>query len=489
MEPIDQQGPQTIDLSEPTVVATAPDQRPSPRPRTLLAGIASLSLLALMYALNNAGDDEPTATSRAASERSEVVEVQMMGKIAAALLTAVRDTERVAGVLDNVEVRTVRGRAAKIAVLYALGLGEIATVELSELQALMEQYPEDVSERDVRLAETLETLVFAEEQEEITPEQEDFLVEELGWCGKALLARKHGDRDWLQAQGHRAAGVLGFLMLLLFLVAVLFVVGVVLWIRLLYLSAQNPDHLRFAPSRIHPGFHLEAFAAVLALVIAGQAVLPALFPEPLTGVFLTHGLALLGLLVLRRSGAGAATWLADVGLHIRQLFGRLLEGIGVYAMALPALFVGGTYTFLLSRFSPQLHAPSSPLEPLPQPSHPAIDVVLEGNVTQLVLIFLTAVVGAPILEEILFRGLLYRFFRGYTSFFSRGWSIFWSALLTAFIFAVIHPQGLLAVPALTGLAAGFAVGRERYGSLIPCMVAHALNNAVVLSIVFLIALS
>jgi len=58
-------------------------------------------------------------------------------------------------------------------------------------------------------------------------------------------------------------------------------------------------------------------------------------------------------------------------------------------------------------------------------------------------------------------------------------SVLVSGVLSGLVFAVIHPQGLLAVPLLTVLALAFALVREWRGSLIPCVVAHGVNNAVV----------
>jgi membrane protease YdiL (CAAX protease family) len=56
------------------------------------------------------------------------------------------------------------------------------------------------------------------------------------------------------------------------------------------------------------------------------------------------------------------------------------------------------------------------------------------------------------------------------------------------IFAAIHPQGLLFIPVLGALACGFSLAREWRGSLIPCIVAHGVNNfAVGLLAVLLLA--
>jgi membrane protease YdiL (CAAX protease family) len=52
-------------------------------------------------------------------------------------------------------------------------------------------------------------------------------------------------------------------------------------------------------------------------------------------------------------------------------------------------------------------------------------------------------------------------------------------LTSAFIFAVIHPQGWAGVPAIMALAAGFSLLRMWRQSLIAPMTAHALNNGLV----------
>jgi len=54
-------------------------------------------------------------------------------------------------------------------------------------------------------------------------------------------------------------------------------------------------------------------------------------------------------------------------------------------------------------------------------------------------------------------------------------------LAMAFCFAAVHPQGLLAIPALMGLAIAFGSMREWRGSLVAGMVTHGLHNGVLLA--------
>jgi membrane protease YdiL (CAAX protease family) len=50
------------------------------------------------------------------------------------------------------------------------------------------------------------------------------------------------------------------------------------------------------------------------------------------------------------------------------------------------------------------------------------------------------------------------------------------------VFAAIHPQGVLAVPALAGVSLGFCITREWSGSVYPGMVAHGVHNGILLAL-------
>ncbi|MCH2162945.1 MAG: CPBP family intramembrane metalloprotease, partial [Phycisphaerales bacterium] len=91
-----------------------------------------------------------------------------------------------------------------------------------------------------------------------------------------------------------------------------------------------------------------------------------------------------------------------------------------------------------------------------------------------------------ILEEILFRGVLYRQLRTATARWRIGWGVTCSTLVVAIVFAAIHPQGLLAVPALAMIAVGLGLMREWRGSLLAPMVMHGCSNGVVITMLVLV---
>ena len=113
------------------------------------------------------------------------------------------------------------------------------------------------------------------------------------------------------------------------------------------------------------------------------------------------------------------------------------------------------------------------------PSHPIQEEVMLGGTTTIALVFLTACVCAPVVEETMFRGVLYRHLRDITGGWQRWASVVFAALLNGLIFASIHPQGMFGVPMLTMLAIGFSLAREWRGSLISSMTMHFIHNALV----------
>lgn len=82
---------------------------------------------------------------------------------------------------------------------------------------------------------------------------------------------------------------------------------------------------------------------------------------------------------------------------------------------------------------------------------------------------LSAVVAAPLFEEIIFRGLLFATFR-------RRFGLVVSALASALIFAVAHGYGVIGLLSVLWSGVLWAWSYERTGSLVPAMLAHAAVN-------------
>lgn len=137
-------------------------------------------------------------------------------------------------------------------------------------------------------------------------------------------------------------------------------------------------------------------------------------------------------------------------------------GIAGYFAGIILMIVGITLTYVLMKRSGI------------QPEHPLIHM-LAGDRWHVLGLYALVSVFAPVMEETMFRGALFHHLRR-----RWGWAV--SAPIVAFIFAIIHPQGWVAVPALGSIALMLAALREWRGSLIAPMVAHACNNFVVLTL-------
>lgn len=107
-----------------------------------------------------------------------------------------------------------------------------------------------------------------------------------------------------------------------------------------------------------------------------------------------------------------------------------------------------------------------------------VEMLLEaGPVPLKVLLVLAAVVGAPLMEEVVFRGFLYPVMKRHSE-------RFFAAVFTAAVFALAH-QNLGSVLPLFALGLLFAAAFELSGSLVLPMVLHGLFNGSQIALVFL----
>jgi hypothetical protein len=89
---------------------------------------------------------------------------------------------------------------------------------------------------------------------------------------------------------------------------------------------------------------------------------------------------------------------------------------------------------------------------------------------------------APVFEELFFRGALYRNLRQTFGRWGVLGSVVIAVLVNSVVFAAIHPQGLIFIPVLGSLAVAFTLMREWRGTINASIVAHAINNFVVLTL-------
>jgi membrane protease YdiL (CAAX protease family) len=222
-------------------------------------------------------------------------------------------------------------------------------------------------------------------------------------------------------------------------------------------------------SRSEGGVLLEGFSIFMALFIfVPWGLRQVSLPLPRWAAYAPALIALIiGMVWPLVRGMQRAPWRGALGLHRGQGWWREM-GMGVlgWLASLPLLVLGMIAASWIMKLTGEF------------PSHPIVDV-FAGNGWAKFGAILLAVVWAPISEEIMFRGLL---FPGLSAWLR----CLLGAVLGAFVFAVIHPQGWAGVPAIMVLACSFSFLRLWRQSLIASMTAHALNNGIMCAVMLLL---
>ncbi|MBS1704784.1 MAG: CPBP family intramembrane metalloprotease [Armatimonadetes bacterium] len=113
---------------------------------------------------------------------------------------------------------------------------------------------------------------------------------------------------------------------------------------------------------------------------------------------------------------------------------------------------------------------------LPDASHPgATELMKNPTLFNIILFGFQAAIMAPVLEEILFRGML-------APALARLRTPTFGILVSSFAFAMIHPQGIGAWLPLATVGAVSATLAFQTGSLWPSVMMHAVHNSVLLTI-------
>jgi membrane protease YdiL (CAAX protease family) len=313
------------------------------------------------------------------------------------------------------------------------------------------------------------------------------LEAQLGWFGQLALAPAGAPdpslRAAMLASARRTAQVIIGTVVVLGVLGLIGSVALIILLTFLFSGRITPG---VQVSTTHGAVYAEAFALWLLVFFAISLAAGRWLPR--TGPFLLFS-GLLELLSL-----GALFWPVvrglpwhevrrEVGLHAgRRPLLEPLIGIANYAMTLPFLALG--VAIMLAIILSQQRLTGQPVggndfSPTNLPSHPFVPYLVTADWRGRIQVLLLASVVAPIVEETLFRGVLYRHLREISSRFAYPVSVGLGALVVSFIFAVIHPQGLVAVPALMGIAFGLTLVREWRGTLIPGIITHGINNALV----------
>jgi membrane protease YdiL (CAAX protease family) len=329
--------------------------------------------------------------------------------------------------------------------------------------------------------------------------EQETLIGSLGWFGElALHPAGSGENELRRRMLSEAVVVLVALAVMGSAFMGGLVIGLILLILVIILACNRRLHHGLGPGSNRDGLLAEAFAVwlvVFFLVQYGLHLLVDLVPSLSSNALLLAGIVqgstvlIVFWPVLRgntwgqtRRAIGWTTGPEGSG----SLWRELGWGVCGYLMMLPLLAIGILLAYLLMLLTVPVNA-GTDFAPAPTPSHPILLQISSGSIWTIVQVYFVASIVAPFLEETVFRGLLYRQLRTATSGWRIGWSVVISILVVSLVFAAIHPQGVLAIPALAAVAVGLALMREWRGSLIAPMVMHGCSNGIVITLMVLAA--
>jgi membrane protease YdiL (CAAX protease family) len=311
----------------------------------------------------------------------------------------------------------------------------------------------------------------------LEPEQIKQLQDRYGLIGKVAVTHGLSDTD-----PSRAPLITGIMPLVLFmlLVGCVILLGPLLGLILLIfgvvqLSMGKMKYRNHVPMKGGSVF-LETYAVFVGgfLVMAVGTFYVAYSGNPALAGFslLAQWVLLLTVLWALIRGMNSSEWRQAIGLHAGEgVFKEIGCGIVAYLASIPIYIIGVIITIILLLVSELIKTsmnPGAPIDPEPV-TNPIFEIVASGDILTIVMLYVLATVWAPLAEETIFRGALFRHLRS-----SMHWVF--AGLISAFLFAFMHDYGPLMVAPLIALGFMFAFMREWRGSLIAPITAHFLHN-------------
>lgn len=311
--------------------------------------------------------------------------------------------------------------------------------------------------------------VYQSDNVSLSSAERDELKQELGWCGKLALTWQMKESEPARAEvlqdAHRTAATLvGAFVVIIGLLGI----GLILGILALIFSLTGVIHSSYVPGPPPASAYVEGFALFLALYVGVSFAKPLLEKMGVAGLIIMQVAIFSCALWPLVRGVRFSDFRMAAGWHMgKGLFTEIGCGLVGYLSGLPIVALGALTTFILVKVT---HAE--------QPIHP-IAGEANGGFWNAVMLYVAAAVLAPVMEETLFRGLLYHHTRT-----KLPWAL--AAVIVGIIFASIHPQGWAAIPVLGSIGFVLAMIREWRGSLIASVTAHAFNNGMMVTMLILV---
>jgi membrane protease YdiL (CAAX protease family) len=316
--------------------------------------------------------------------------------------------------------------------------------------------------------------IYTNGSESVDDPMRDQLVARYGVLGQAALAYGLDDDDPMREP--IVTGFVGIALLLFFAMMVVVlaaIAGFVLLIFGIVNIASGKMMFRFKAPAPGGSVFLETyglFVAGFAVLSIGLFVVSTKFNPALGALSLPLQwiLLLVPLWALAR-GMKVGAWKEGIGFHRGEgLFKEIGCGFIAYLASIPIFMVGIVITLIVVLVQSAMAQSSGQAPEVVE--NPIFELLSGANPLLIVLVFTLATVWAPLAEELVFRGALYRHMRG---------RLHWvfAALFSALLFAYMHSYGPLMVAPLVALGFMFAFMREWRGSIIAPITAHFIHNA------------
>ena len=311
----------------------------------------------------------------------------------------------------------------------------------------------------------------------IVPEARQAFESRHGKIGRVFLARADLRDPVVRSMSEDGSLLFVFFVLLIVYFCGLLLTGLVVWIVLL-VQAFSGQFVRQMPRSIERGERLgkhqilfvETIAAFFAAFLGVRVLSFALDRAKVspdvheTVVLVAQWLVALTILWPVARGMPVREWRRYVGLWApRGLAREIGAGLCGYAAWMLVYFVIAMLVVMVYYVVRQNQPPQSSR---------ITEVLGSNNPLVLVLVFTLATLWAPLVEETIFRGTLYRYWRVRVGLGA-------AAVGSAALFAMAHGYAPVQLVLVGMLGLGFALIREWRGSIVPTMVAHGVHNFVV----------
>lgn len=419
-----------------------------------------LIIIAAIVAMAGTREVQLSRMAEQGADASQLMGIEIAGRIAIGMKTLTEKASPKAVWKElNISPQMQADYPIRTAILYGEVIGAERALKQLDLSQPAGHAPDAALVRRI----------YAQGPNALSPEQRRHLDATYGWFAKLALTHDQPATSPARHEALHPAVVAAWAMIgLLLFGGLALVVGLVLLVLAFIFFTGGTVHSFYTRPEHPSGPLLEAFTIYLGgmgLVLLGISHFWHHAPIALR-LAIYFALPFAAFWPLLR-GVSWTQLRQQLGWHMgKGLFHEIGAGITGYVTFLPVLFVGLLISGALIRTSGQ------------PATHPISQFTERGGL-MLVGVYLLACVFAPLAEETLFRGALYTHLRG-----RWGWIV--SALVVAFIFAIIHPQGWVALPVLGTFAFASASIREWRSSIVGCMTAHALNNACAITLLVLL---